>query len=58
MIDWETETFPQSPVLKDVAIDEIKQFVNEPINTVLFPCHSQGVEHAVNALTHASQIRI
>ena len=58
MIDWEREIITQPPIIKGFSNAEIYNIANEPVKTIKFPCHSQGVERAVNIVTQPSLHRI
>lgn len=58
MIDWSKETITQPPIIRDFSNEEISNIVNQPLNTITIPCHSQGVERLINIVTLASQHRI
>lgn len=58
IIDWNKENITQPPILKDIGKDDLLKIKEEPLNNILFPCHSQGVERAVHLVTQASQDNI
>lgn len=58
MIDWNNEHVTEPPILKDYGNAELLKMKNKPLQRILIPCHSQGIERAVHLVTQASEHKI
>ena len=50
LIDWEKETITEPPICKDLALDQLNEFVRPT-----FLCHTQGTERLIRLVTNASE---
>jgi len=58
MINCESEPITSPPILGNVTKEDLLQALDGTLPMDPIPCHSQGVEHAVNLMTQAAQSRI
>ena len=58
LIDWKNESITSPPILRNITNEDILKARSQPLKIMPFPCHSQGVEHAINLVTQASEVRI
>lgn len=58
MVDWQTLTVTEPPVMMDMTNNELKDMISAQISPSVifprFPCHTQAVERCVKLVTEAS----